>query len=213
MPPGQAWTDCPGLRKRWIPSQSLLAATGPAAALKHEGVHQSGPVVEGSTGELCWAPSQSHPQLVSGAQVGAATARFGVFFKCKAILEVLGFPSTRYNKLHEAQSPCPVQKLQAGRKGSTPALEIRQKHVAEPLHEGFPPAQPCAPAANPCEPSPGVTSTSGCPPASLAPCIPWAGKRAKHTAERGGGAWREAAKPHIIKGHVGKAGVKETQGE
>lgn len=61
---------------------------------------------------------------------------FGVFFfKGKAILEVLEFPSTRYSTFDKAQIPCAVQKIQAGREGSTPALEIRPGHTAEPLNE------------------------------------------------------------------------------
>lgn len=67
--------------------------------------------------------------------MGAVTTGFRVFFKGKAILEVLGFLSTKYNKLHKAQIPYPVQKLQAEREGSTPALQIRQGHRAEPLYE------------------------------------------------------------------------------
>lgn len=75
------------------------------------------------------------PSTVSGAQEGRSNSTFWVFLKGKAILEVWGFPSTRYNKFHKAQIPCPVQKLQAGREGSAPALEIRQGHMAELLHE------------------------------------------------------------------------------
>lgn len=102
------------------PQPEPPCSLGPRSCSEAQG-HSPVMGVKGSTGGLCWEPSRSHPQLVSGAQVGAASAHFGVFLKGKPVLEVLGLPSTRYNKLHKAQIPCPVQNLQAGRQGSNPS--------------------------------------------------------------------------------------------
>lgn len=171
MPPGQAWTDCPGSRNRWIPSQSHLAA-----ALKHRSIHQWGPGVKGSTGGVVLGPLQE-PPTVGVWSTGAARAHFGVFLR-QSNFGSFGVPFYTYNKLHKAQIPCPVQNLQARREGSTPALQVRQGYMAEPLQERFPPAQPCAPAANP------------------GPMHPMGWQKGKAPAERGG-ARREAAKPSL----------------